>query len=75
MSMAKLQVGANLVLVGSKSMEKSEKEKAINTMPTSLTLEVKTPTGVSLGVVVATLREFKTGSIGYYAHGKVVLPG
>ena len=72
--MAKLQIGANIVLVGSKSMQKSEKREVVNTIPASLVLEVRTPAGVSLGTVVATFREFKTGSVGYYAHGKVVLP-
>ncbi len=42
--------------------------------PASLTLEFKTPTGEVWGTVVAGAKEFKTGSLGFYANGKVTNP-
>ena len=42
--------------------------------PTTITLELKTPTGEVWGTIVATGKEFKTGSVGYYANGKVINP-
>lgn len=69
----KFQVGANITLVGSKHMGSVEKEQAKAKMPSGLIVEVKTTDGQSLGIVTAGVREFKTGSIGYYANGKVHL--
>ena len=42
--------------------------------PASLILEIKTATGESWGQIVASAKEFKTGSRGFYANGKVINP-
>ncbi|HKR56507.1 MAG TPA: hypothetical protein VJS20_09410 [Gemmatimonadales bacterium] len=42
--------------------------------PPSLTLEIKTSDGKIWGTVVAAAKEFKTGSVGYYAGEKVTNP-
>ena len=45
-----------------------------NDAPPSLTLEIKTSDGKVWGTVVAAAKEFKTGSVGYYAGEKVTNP-
>ena len=40
----------------------------------AVVLEIKTPTGETWGQLTAPFREFKTGSTGYYASGKVTNP-
>jgi hypothetical protein len=42
--------------------------------PDSVTLEIRTPSGEVWGTLVAQGREFKTGSVGFYANGKVTNP-
>lgn len=42
--------------------------------PPSLTLEIRTGDGQVWGTIVAAAKEFKTGSIGYYAGEKVTNP-
>jgi hypothetical protein len=42
--------------------------------PPSVILEIKSPQGDVWGVITASAKEFKTGSKGYYANGKVVNP-
>ena len=69
----KFQVGANITLVGSKHMEVLEKEQAKAQMPSGVILELKTTDGQQLGVLTGSLREFSSGSIGYYVNGKVHL--
>ena len=45
-----------------------------NEAPPSLTLEIKTSDGKVWGTVVAAAKEFKTGSVGYYAGEKLTNP-
>ena len=42
--------------------------------PASLIIEFKTPTGEVWGSLKADGREFKTGSTGFYANGKIKNP-
>jgi hypothetical protein len=42
--------------------------------PPSLTIEVKTSDGKIWGTVIAGAKEFKTGSVGFYAGEKVTNP-
>ena len=42
--------------------------------PKSLILEVKDSEGVSWGTIVAGEKEFKTGSVGFYAGDKITNP-
>lgn len=42
--------------------------------PTSLLIEFKTPSGEVWGSLRADAREFKTGSVGFYANGKIKNP-
>lgn len=50
-------------------------EKARDTdAPGKLVLEVKGPDGAVWGTITATAKEFKTGSVGFYASGKVENP-
>ncbi len=42
--------------------------------PPSLTLELKDSNGTVWGTIVAGGKEFKTGSVGFYANGKVKNP-
>ncbi len=42
--------------------------------PPALTIEVKTASGESWGTMTAGAKEFKTGSVGFYANGKVTNP-
>lgn len=44
------------------------------TSPASLILELRTPNGESWGTIIAEAKEFKTGSVGFYANGKVANP-
>ena len=46
----------------------------VNKIPAGIVIEVRDRNGNSLGCVPADFREFKTGSKGYFAHGKVVCP-
>ena len=45
-----------------------------NDAPPSLTLEIKTSDGKLWGTVIAGAKEFKTGSVGFYAGEKVTNP-
>jgi len=45
-----------------------------NDAPPSLTLEIKTSDGKVWGTVIAAAKEFKTGSVGFYAGEKVTNP-
>lgn len=42
--------------------------------PESLIIEVRSASGEAWGTVVATAKRFSTGSIGFYASGKVANP-
>jgi hypothetical protein len=42
--------------------------------PPTLILEIKTPSGENWGQIIASAKEFKTGSSGFYANGKVTNP-
>ena len=42
--------------------------------PGALTLELRTPDGQVWGTLTAASKEFKTGSVGFYANGKVTNP-
>jgi hypothetical protein len=42
--------------------------------PAALTIEIKTSSGEVWGTLVAGAKEFKTGSVGFYASGKVTNP-
>lgn len=42
--------------------------------PPTLIIEIKTSSGEVWGEIIASAREFKTGSVGYYANGKVTNP-
>ena len=42
--------------------------------PPSLIIEFKSPSGEVWGVLTAESREFKTGSTGFYANGKIKNP-
>ena len=42
--------------------------------PESLILELRTPSGETWGTITAAAKEFKTGSVGFYASGKVSNP-
>lgn len=57
-----------------KAKEAAPAEKKELTGPPSLVLELRTPTGEVWGQIVAPMKEFKTGSQGYYANGKIVDP-
>ncbi|HKS17232.1 MAG TPA: hypothetical protein VJU16_07955 [Planctomycetota bacterium] len=45
-----------------------------NDAPPSLTIEIKTSDGKVWGTVIAGAKEFKTGSVGFYAGEKVTNP-
>jgi hypothetical protein len=42
--------------------------------PDSLIIEFKSPTGEVWQTLTAPAKEFKTGSVGYYANGKIKNP-
>ena len=42
--------------------------------PGALSLELRTPDGQVWGTLSAASKEFKTGSVGFYANGKVTNP-
>lgn len=42
--------------------------------PPAVLLEVRTPSGEVWGQIMAPYKEFKTGSTGYYANGKLIDP-
>jgi hypothetical protein len=42
--------------------------------PESIVLELRTAAGESWGTIVAPAKKFKTGSVGFYASGKVTNP-
>lgn len=42
--------------------------------PATLTLEIKGGDGTVWGTIVASAKEFKTGSVGFYGNGKVLNP-
>ncbi len=41
----------------------------------NLIIEIKTPDGKSIGTLMATPKDFKTGSKGYYANTKIEIEG
>jgi hypothetical protein len=49
-------------------------KKVDSDAPNALILEFKTPSGEIWGTLTAEAREFKTGSTGFYASGKVRNP-
>lgn len=57
-----------------KAKETAEKEKMVADGPPAVLLEVRTPSGEVWGQIMAPAKEFKTGSLGYYANGKIIDP-
>lgn len=57
-----------------KAKDSAEKEKPVHDGPPHVLLEVKTPTGELWGQIIAPAKEFSTGSLGYYANGKLIDP-
>lgn len=52
-----------------------EKPKASsNGGPAAVLLEIRTPAGEVWGQIMAPAKDFKTGSSGFYANGKVIDP-
>ncbi|MBX9771029.1 MAG: hypothetical protein K2X29_06640 [Candidatus Obscuribacterales bacterium] len=49
-------------------------EKQVHDGPAAIILELKTSTGEVWGQITAPAKEFSTGSLGYYANGKVIDP-
>ena len=45
-----------------------------NNHPPALTIELKGTDGQIWGTIVASSKEFATGSVGFYANGKIVNP-
>lgn len=54
--------------------DKADKGQVDNDSPPTLILEIKTPSGENWGQIIASAKEFKTGSTGFYANGKVTNP-
>ncbi len=54
--------------------DKADKGQTDPESPATLILEVKTPSGEPWGQIIASAKEFKTGSVGFYANGKVTNP-
>jgi len=52
----------------------SAKKRIDAEAPEALTLELRTPDGQVWGTLAAASKEFKTGSVGFYANGKVTNP-
>lgn len=42
--------------------------------PAAVILEIRTPSGEVWGQIMAPAKEFKTGSSGFYANGKIIDP-
>ena len=42
--------------------------------PATITLEIRAPGGEVWGTIVASAKEFKTGSVGFYGNGKILNP-
>ena len=42
--------------------------------PATLTLEIRGSSGEVWGTIVASSKDFKTGSVGFYGNGKVLNP-
>ena len=57
-----------------KGKDTSDKEKMVHDGPAAIILEFKTSTGEVWGQITAPSKEFSTGSLGYYANGKVIDP-
>ena len=57
-----------------KAKDTAEKEKLVHDGPPAVLLEVRTPSGEVWGQIMAPAKEFKTGSLGYYANGKIIDP-
>jgi len=51
----------------------AEKTKDSSAPPT-LTLEIRGSAGEVWGTIVASSKEFKTGSVGFYGNGKLINP-
>ena len=49
-------------------------KKTDTAAPETLTLELRTPDGQVWGALIAASKDFKTGSVGFYANGKVTNP-
>jgi hypothetical protein len=52
----------------------SEGKKVDTDAPASLILEFKTPSGEVWGTITADAKTFSTGSVGFYANGKIKNP-
>ncbi|MBX9689525.1 MAG: DUF2147 domain-containing protein [Candidatus Obscuribacterales bacterium] len=52
----------------------ANEEKQTHDGPPAVLLEVRTPSGEVWGQIMAPIKEFKTGSQGYYANGKIIDP-
>lgn len=51
-----------------------EVKEPVGDGPHTVVLEVRTQTGEVWGQILAPAKEFKTGSSGYYANGKLIDP-
>ncbi len=58
----------------SEASTKEPKEMPEHDGPHTVVLEVRTQTGEVWGQILAPYKEFKTGSTGYYANGKLIDP-
>jgi hypothetical protein len=54
--------------------EAAEEEPKLGGGPQAVILEIRTPSGEVWGQIMAPAKEFKTGSSGFYANGKVIDP-
>lgn len=52
----------------------ANQEKPEHEGPPAVLLEVRTPSGEVWGQIMAPFKEFKTGSTGFYANGKIIDP-
>ena len=52
----------------------AEPKKKDSHAPVSLTVEIKSPDGRVWGVLHATAKHFSSGSVGFYANGKIENP-
>lgn len=61
-------------MAGKDAKADKEKVQVDGGSPPTLILEIKTPSGENWGQIIASAKEFKTGSTGFYANGKVTNP-
>lgn len=72
-NMIRLQTQLTCIVIGSKGIDDQEKEAMVESLPSALTIEVKTFEGKTLGILVANPKIFSTGSVGFFGNGKLTL--